>query len=120
MVPSLTPTVVEVGAGVPLIKLSMVARVSAKPCVQVRRVDLLDWVSEPTRASVFGFGMSGSTSATVIDDDTVVSRMPSLKPARYPSTITVHRRLLPPRAPRCPAGNPAVEQPLRPRRHTGS
>ena len=52
--------------------LSMVAHVSgSRP-----NLDLLAWVSELTGASVFdfGFGMSGSTSATVMDDDTAMSR----------------------------------------------
>lgn len=111
LLPFPTPAVVEAEAGAPLLMLLTEARVPNTPRVQVREGDALAFESAPTGASVFAFGsgVSGSTSAAVVDADAVAPRLLSPTAATAPSS--------PRTGPRRPAVTPAVEQPPRPRWH---
>lgn len=63
--PSATPTVVEIGAGAPLLMLSSVVCLPDRPHALVREGDALAFFSAPTEAFAFVFG-SGVAPADVV------------------------------------------------------
>jgi hypothetical protein len=94
--PSPTPTVVEVGAGTPLLLLPSVTRTPDMPRVHVREGDALAFVSAPTGASAFAFGAGVSSFTSAAATDAVAPpRLPSPTPATPPpSPRTGARRRL--------------------------